>query len=234
MLGILGGMGPLATVDFMEKVIRSTSASRDQDHVPMIVSCVPQIPDRTDAIRKVGPAPLPELLRGVVRLETIGATRIVIPCNTAHYWYDDVVKFSRVPVDNIVDVCLDHIRQSEGKTKVGLLATAGTIEGRVYHRRAGDIELETLDEVGMNASMEAIRAVKQGSLGQGREILVRLVEMLRARGCSRVIMACTEIPIALGGVRELEHMLIDPSLVLAQHCVARFVPVTPQRELATI
>ena len=226
-------MGPLATVDFMEKVIRSTKASRDQDHIPMMVSCVPQIPDRTDAIRCAGPDPLPEMLRGVVRLETAGATRIVIPCNTAHYWYDQVAAFSRVPIDNIVDACLDRIRATGSKAcKVGLLATAGTIEGRVYHRRSGDLDIQTLDETGVELSMQAIRLVKQGKVEPARDIFIRLVEELRMQGCSRVVMACTEIPVALTAASELSDVLVDPTLVLAEHCVVQFAAAEQQAQAA--
>ena len=89
-LGVLGGMGPLATVDFLRKLIEETPAARDEDHLPVIAWSVPQIPDRPAAITGNGESPLPALLAGVHTLKAAGAVALAIPCNTAHYWYDDM------------------------------------------------------------------------------------------------------------------------------------------------
>src|SRR5690606_23936695 len=86
LIGVLGGMGPLATVDFMQKLVAATPASRDQEHVPALISAIPQIPDRTRAFQGHGASPLPAMLACARRLEAAGAGVIVMPCNTAHIW----------------------------------------------------------------------------------------------------------------------------------------------------
>src|SRR4051812_14632246 len=101
-LGVLGGMGPLATVDFLKKLIEETPATRDQDHVPVVVYSVPQIPDRPGAILEATESPLPAMLEGVRVLKGAGAAALAIACNTAHYWYDEL-SAEGVPVVHIAD-----------------------------------------------------------------------------------------------------------------------------------
>ena len=102
-IGVLGGMGPLATVDFMRKVIDLTPARRDQEHLPLIVYSVPQVPGRSACILEGAASPLPAMLRGIRTLAQAGAECIAIPCNTAHHWYDELARESRCPVLHIVD-----------------------------------------------------------------------------------------------------------------------------------
>src|SRR5690606_28553292 len=101
LLGVLGGMGPLATVDFLSKLIEETAAGRDDDHVPVVVYSVPQIPSRPAAIVSGGPSPLPAMLDGVRTLKGAGATVLAIACNTAHYWYDDLAAAAGIPIVHI-------------------------------------------------------------------------------------------------------------------------------------
>src|SRR6186713_3023570 len=97
-LGVLGGMGPLATVDFLKKLIEETPASRDQEHVPVIAYSVPQIPDRPSAIIGQGESPLPQMLEGIHTLKRADAKAVAIACNTAHFWYDDLVRQGGLPI----------------------------------------------------------------------------------------------------------------------------------------
>ena len=107
-LGVLGGMGPLATVDFLKKLIEETPATRDQDHIPAIAYSVPQIPDRPPAIVGNGDSPFPHMLAGIHTLRHAGATTIAIACNTAHFWYDDLLQQGGVPILHIADAaCAD-------------------------------------------------------------------------------------------------------------------------------
>jgi aspartate racemase len=109
LIGILGGMGPLATVDLMKKIIQQTPVRRDQDHVPLVVWSVPQVPDRQHALRGEGASPLPAMLEGIAALNGAGATRIAIACNTAHYWFDQLSAASAAPILHIADVTLDAL-----------------------------------------------------------------------------------------------------------------------------
>src|SRR5688572_3963986 len=102
-LGVLGGMGPLATVDLLQKLIEETPATRDQDHVPFVAYSVPQIPDRPSAILSGAESPLPHMLAGIATLKNAGAGTVAIACNTAHYWYDDLVQQGGLPILHIAD-----------------------------------------------------------------------------------------------------------------------------------
>jgi aspartate racemase len=128
LIGVLGGMGPLATVDFLHKVVVSTPAARDQDHVPMLIWNVPQIPDRQKSLAGTGESPLPAMLQGIERLNEGGATRIVIACNTAHLWSDALAKASLAPLIHIVDAAIAAIeRQDRPIGPIGIVATHGTL-----------------------------------------------------------------------------------------------------------
>ncbi len=137
-LGVLGGMGPLATVDFLRKLIEETPAARDEDHIPVVAWSVPQIPDRPAAIAGNGASPLPALLDGIRTLKQAGAVAIAIPCNTAHYWYDDMVREGGLPIIHIADAALAELAAQRIKgTTIGLIATKGTLaDGFFLHRRA--------------------------------------------------------------------------------------------------
>src|SRR3954451_645415 len=135
-LGVLGGMGPLATVDFLGKLIEETPAARDEDHLPVIAWSVPQIPERPPAITGNGESPLPALLDGIRTLKQAGAIAIAIPCNTAHHWYSQMVRDGGLPIIHIADAALTELagRHITGN-KVGLIATKGTLAARFFQER---------------------------------------------------------------------------------------------------
>ena len=109
MIGILGGMGPLATLDFFNKVLAATPAQGDADHVPLLIQSDPRIPSRPSAILGDGPSPLPALMAGRDRLVAAGATALAMPCNTAHFWFSDLSAGCPVPFIGIVDVCMTEL-----------------------------------------------------------------------------------------------------------------------------
>ncbi|MSO54147.1 MAG: aspartate/glutamate racemase family protein [Rhodospirillales bacterium] len=215
-LGVLGGMGPLATADFMRKVIAATPAERDQDHIPMVVYSVPQIPDRSAAILADGVSPLPAMIEGVTSLERAGAQAIAIPCNTAHHWYDDLVKASRVPILHIVDAAARALDARRISTKkLGLLGTTGTIASRVYQNRLEALGYECIAPSAADMDrlvMKGIGEVKAGRLAEAKTLLTAAADTLFARDIGAVILGCTEIPL----------VLIDPSrYVDATHALAQ-------------
>ena len=111
LLGVLGGMGPLAGIDFLAKLIAATPADRDQDHVPVILYSVPQISCRVEAVLGSGPSPLPAMAAGLDVLAGAGAEAVAIACNTAHHWYDDLARTSRVPILHIADAACTGIAE---------------------------------------------------------------------------------------------------------------------------
>ena len=122
-VGVLGGMGPLATVDFMHKLLAATPATRDQDHLPLLVSSIPQVPDRTAAYRGEGASPLPALIASGRRLVDGGASMVVMPCNTAHLWFEPLQAALGVPMLHLVDAALAEAAVAVGGAPLGLLAT---------------------------------------------------------------------------------------------------------------
>jgi aspartate racemase len=223
-LGILGGMGPLATADFLMKLVMATHATTDQAHIPVLLRSVPQIPDRSAAILGNGPSPLPSLIKGVEALCKAGATAIAIPCNTAHYWYKDMAEASMVPILHIVDSVFYHLNTMACGGSVGLLATKGTIAARVYNERftnqgSVNVLVPTDDEI-ERFSGPGIDAVKAGDLAGGRSLLKEAAERLRDRGANAIVMGCTEIPIVLTENSCIGIPLIDATACLADSCAS--------------
>ncbi|MCJ2122221.1 aspartate/glutamate racemase family protein [Methylobacterium sp. J-077] len=221
MLGVLGGMGPMATVDFMAKVVRNTPAACDQDHIPMVVCSAANIPDRNAALRGQGADPLPAMRDALRRLEAAGATCIAIPCNTAHLWHCALQSETPILILHIVDAVTSELTSRQGDC-VGVLGTTSTIEGHLYQERLSQKGLfsRAPDAGGQAEVMRAIRLVKAGQLAQATEILRAQAEALVAAGCSDVVMACTEIPVALATVEgELRTKLVDATEALARACI---------------
>ena len=221
-LGILGGMGPLATVDFLAKLVAATPAKFDQDHMPTITYSAPYIPDRTASIQGRGPSPLPDMLSGLRILEQSGASCVAIPCNTAHFWYDKLKEGARIPIFHIAEAACDSAaRQLAPGQSIGLLATAWTLSSRVYQRAFEQRNLRCIEPDRADIDhliMPAIYRVKAGDVKAAAPLLEKARERLVERGASQIIMGCTEIPIALP-VTNAPNMLIDATQALAQQCV---------------
>ena len=220
-IGVLGGMGPDATVDFMSKVISLTPADKDQDHIHMLVDHNPGVPNRQAAILGDGEDPGPELAAMAARLEAAGADYLVIPCNTAYVFKDAVVAASSVPLISIIDVTVaDAV--AKGAQAVGVLATDGCLAAGVYQdalQEAGvRAVLPTDDEVAQ--FMTLCHRIKAGYQGErvARD-MAALAEALVNRGADAVIAGCTEIPLVLQQ-SALEVPLISSTDVLAEATVA--------------
>lgn len=220
-VGVLGGMGPLATLDFLRKMLEATPASIDQDHVPVVVSSIPQVPDRTAAFRGTGPSPLRAMLASARRLADAGAGLVVMPCNTAHLWFDELQRELGLPMLHLVDAAIeDAVAMGEGLLRIGLLATDATLASGLYvNRRAGDVRwlLPTAGEM-LELVMPGIAAVKGGELDRGRELLGAAAQALARRGARALVLGCTEIPLVLDAVNA-PLPLIDPTASLARRAV---------------
>lgn len=222
LLGILGGMGPLATVDFLNKLIEETPASRDQDHIPVIVYSVPQIPDRPPAITGQGESPLPHMLHGIRTLKTAGAQAIAIACNTAHFWYDDLVRQGGLPILHIADAACAALPDKNSQ-RVGLLATTGTVAAGFYQSRfnARGIEclLSSSDEQ-QTLVAPAIECVKRNDLAQAHALATQAARQLLGRGAQTVVMGCTELPLAIEyRAADVSGHCIDATRALARACL---------------
>jgi aspartate racemase len=223
-LGVLGGMGPLATADFFAKLVALTPASSDAEHVPVLVASLPQIPPRVPAILGDAASPLPALLAVRDRLVAGGATLIAMPCNTAHHWYDALAR-GGPPMLHIAEAAIAALRAVQRPpAHVGLVATAGTLASGFYQRRlsqAGYASVLPDDEGLARDIVPAIAAVKSGRLHAGGEGFVRAARSLRRRGADAVILACTEVPPGVAAVGLPDDVLcIDATEALAGACVA--------------
>jgi aspartate racemase len=223
MLGVLGGMGPAATVDLMAKLIRLNPAARDQDHLPLVVVSDPRVPDRVGPIVDGrGRSPLPAMLGGIAALERAGAEAIAIPCHTAHHWYAELAAATELPILSIVDAVLTELERLElPEGPLGLLATRATLTAGLYQQRlaaAGHPGLEPEPAVMAECVLPAIALVKQDRAVEAAERLARAVAHLRERGAGHVLLACTELPIALAAAPI--PGCIDATEALARSCLA--------------
>ncbi len=227
-LGVIGGMGPLATVDFMGKVIALTPAEGDIDHIPMVVTSDPHIPDRVAPIlHGQGTPPAAALRQKAAFLEDAGATFIAMPCNTAHHWYDDITAACSVPVL--------HIAESVGNTlaamqpapgAVCIMATSATLAARIYHHHLeaqGYACIEPQEDVMADAVLPGIGLVKKGDLEAAAGLFRHAIQAQLDRGADIVLLACTEIPPALGADDPLGARCVDATEALAQSAVDWFL-----------
>ena len=133
-LGILGGMGPLATADLFTKIVQMTDAKRDNDHLRVYIDNNAQIPDRTAAILSGGADPVPAMAESAQKLASMGAELLIMPCNTAHYFLPRLREQCSVPFLNMIEITAERCRQTHGQAPAGLLATRGTIQTGLYRR----------------------------------------------------------------------------------------------------
>lgn len=225
LLGVLGGMGPLATADFLAKLVAETPATRDQDHIPYVAWGVPQIPERPAAILHGGESPLPQMLRGIAALKRAGASTVAIACNTAHYWYDDLVEQGGLPILHIADaVCDMLVERGITAGTVGLLGTDGTVKAGFFQRRFAERGLGCIVSTREDQDqlvLPAIAAVKANDLPLAHRLAVEAVARLLGSGAQAVVLACTETPVAIDFADSpVNTRCIDATRALARACVA--------------
>jgi len=221
LIGVLGGMGPLATVDFMHKLLAATPADADQDHVPVIVSSIPQVPDRAAAFRGEGVSPLAAMIASGRRLVRAGAALVLMPCNTAHLWFDEVQSALGMPMLHLVDAALEDAIVTAGRhATLGLLCTDATLASGLYTRRAPQIRwvLPTADDM-LELVIPGIQAVKAGALDRAGDLLGAAAQALARRGAQALVLGCTEVPLVLGP-SNAPVPVIDATASLARRAVA--------------
>jgi aspartate racemase len=217
-LGVLGGMGPLASAEFMRSLILQTPALRDQDHLPAILVSDGRVPDRTAARAGTGPDPLPALLGGIRILENAGCGAIAIPCNTAHGWFAGMQAGTRLPILHIVDAAAEDLR-AQGVTggRIGLMATSGTLAMRLYEERLTGYEVITPDVAEMAELVTpAIELVKANDVAAAYPPLAAMAARLHARGAQAVVLGCTEIPLGIAAGPALPFPVVDTVAALAR------------------
>lgn len=220
-IGILGGMGPLATADLYRKIILNTAAERDQDQIHVLIDSNPEIPDRTACIIAGGEDPVPEMIRSIHRLEAQGADFLIMPCNTAHFFYDRLAKEAVMPILDMPRLTVEEILRKRGNgTAVGLLATEGTVRSGIYDRYFEETGLQLKKPVAFQSEVTRFiyDGIKKNNISIGTEGLFLAVEELREMGASLFILGCTELSAATE-FYSFGPDFVDPVMVLARAAV---------------
>jgi aspartate racemase len=221
-IGILGGMGPEATADLFYRIIKTTPVERDQDHFHVIIDSNPNIEDRTPAITGSGPSPLPLMIESGKNLEVAGSDFLIMPCNTAHFFYDDLQKELGVPLLHMIKLCVDYTSIKYPRVKkVGLLATDGTIASKLYHdayKNKGIVTITPSNESQSHVMDTIYKSIKKGNLEKGKEVLLRVANELIDVGIDALVCGCTEVSIVLNN-SDMCLPLIDPLQILAEEAI---------------
>lgn len=219
-IGILGGMGPLATADLYRKIVMMTKADCDNDHIRVYIDSNAQIPDRTAAILEGGEDPVEEMTSALRHLEMCGADCIVMPCNTAHYFLPRLQPLTRIPFISILEETAKRCAQCfHGKT-AGILGTTGTLNTGIYENalKVQGVASILPDDAQREVLMDAIYRVKAGETMKDPAPFRMLLDDMKARGADYFILGCTELPI-IAQQLQLPDDFIDPTTELARAAI---------------
>ncbi|MBF0279795.1 MAG: aspartate/glutamate racemase family protein [SAR324 cluster bacterium] len=227
-IGILGGMGPEASIFFYQKILDNTPAQKDQDHIPTLIYSNPQIPNRTDAILSNQLEKTAKALEESAKiLEEGGASFIVIPCNTAHFWIEDIKAAVNIPVFDMIEETVRFLVENLQLKKVGLLSTIGTQKTEVFQKKGEAFSLEILipNQFLSQKVMEVIGEIKKGNKSK---TLLQAIEEVRIwfqnLGVDQLVLGCTELPLLFENETE---WALDPMDVLARVAVAEALNSVP-------
>jgi aspartate racemase len=228
MIGILGGMGPEATIDLFTKIVKATKVKKDQDHLRILIDNNPKIPDRTLAIQGKGPSPLPQLIRSARVLEKAGADFIVIPCVTSHHFFQPLQERIKIPILHLIKETVKYTQARFKRIrKIGLIATTGTVQTGLFQKSFSDTGKELIlpsPEVQKKMVMEAIygkggiKAI--GPSERSKRLILKACQGLIHQGAQAILAGCTEIPLVLRE-GDLSVPVIDPISILARAAVEK-------------
>ena len=229
MIGILGGMGTQAGLDFCNKLAKLNRGKLDQKYPIFILYNKSNIPERPKNLKKYYNV-LNALVDGCKMLQRNKCKFIVMPCNTAHFWYDDVQKKTDVPILSIPKEVYKNTKKNTSKnSKIGLLATEATLNNNIYHK----FFLKDYDLISPNKNLQknsvnkAITLVKKGRVKEAEKILRPAVNQLIKKKCKKIILGCTELPIAIFAFKSFKKAIeskifIDPNLLVAKVCMKKY------------
>ena len=220
-LGVIGGMGPLATCNFFEKLITLTEADKDQEHIHVVIDNNTKIPDRTAFILGEGEDPRPELIRSALRLEYMGADYIVMPCNTAHFFYEDLIKYTKVQILNMIEETARHVViDKEENGDCFLLSTEGTYESKIYQSTFKSFGLNIIEpsQKDKKVIMQWIYRIKSSDFDISLEEFETLVNRYIKDENIPIIAGCTELSLLVDRLKP-KRKYYDPMVILAKRCV---------------
>ena len=226
-IGVIGGMGPAATADFLARLVIAVGAARDNDHPRVFIDSNPHVPDRNAARSGQGPSPGPALAAMARGLVAQGAQILVMPCNAAHGWADAVITATPARFVSMVDaaVAAAVAAAASGGRQIGIIAVGATLDARLYHDRLAAAGIAVID-CERQAVQPLIDAIKAGDTGPAvRAAMAAEAARLVAAGAGAIIAACTEVPLVLGAA-DVPVPFIDATaaLVMATLAAARHNP----------
>lgn len=213
-------MGPLATADLFRKIVVNTEAKNDREHLRVLIDNNTAIPDRTAALLNGGENPVPQMVKSAQLLEQMGAELLLIPCNTAHCFYDAVQQSVSVPILHMIRITA-NVLKDQGIDTVGLLATDGTVRCGLYERVCAEYGITTLfpEETEQKAVMDLIyNGVKAGRADYDASTVQETINHLLQRGAKAIIPGCTELPLAVT-MYGLKAPFVDPTWELARAAI---------------
>ena len=223
-IGIIGGMGSEATSDLFRSIVDQTRASRDRDHIPIIVFNNPSIPDRSDFILGKGPDPVPFLVESARKLESWGANFLVMPCNTAHYFIESIRNAVSIPLINMIEESANWVLQAyPNLSTIGLVSTLGIYKTEVYSKfyKEKGLEIIVPDEDKRQNIMNAIygdHGIKAGYKKEAAKLVQPALDQLLDHGAQAIITGCTELPLILDFLK-IPVPLINPTKILAKKSI---------------
>lgn len=231
-LGVLGGMGPLATTDFLRKLVKKTPAGVDQEHIPVLLYGDCTIPDRTANIVGDGMSPLPKLIEGIRFLNENGAAAICVPCNSAHCWFNEMQDASDVPLLHIVRASARQVRKKNPVArKVGVLSTFGTHRMGIYRQTLEEMDFAVVnctDDEFDNLVSPAIAMVKANKCAEAEANYEAAAARLFDRGAEVIVLGCTEIPFSMERACRSEPLkYVDSNDALVDAVIDFFVKPAP-------
>jgi aspartate racemase len=212
-VGIIGGMGPEATVDLMRRVVAKTPAQDDVDHIHLIVESNPKIPSRiAHLVDGKGADPTPELIRIAANLQRAGADALAIPCNTAHAYADSIRRAVSIPLLDMVNLTVEHIVRS-GVARVGVLASTAVHSTALYSAGLSAHGIEVIQPVRQDDVMALIKRVKRGDTGLQAQVALGRIALDLAVQADLLLVACSELSVIAAGITV---PFVDSLEILAQ------------------
>ena len=221
-IGVIGGMGPMATADLFRKMILRTDAESDAGHAHIIIDNVPSIPNRTEAILYGGPSPLPMLTESAMRLKNAGADFFILPCNTSHFWFDELCRASGLDGLSMVEAAADELVR-RGVGCCGILATDGTVKSGIYKSALEKRGIRAVNpsEAGQREVMRLIYdCVKAGREPDSLDAFAEELRDMRRGGAEVFLAACTELPLVFDTYLPGEKV-VDATDILAAAALRR-------------
>jgi aspartate racemase len=199
-LGILGGMGPAASAEFYRRLTDLTPANNDQEHIPCVIWSDPTVPDRSTSLINRDDLPWKKLKAGVIGLKNAGCDQIVIPCNTAHFWYDRLIQLD-VPIIHIIDSVADELKsQGVNGGTIGIIGTVSTMRFGLYQHHLSKLGYSCVTPRAHdmdNLVQPAIDYIKANRLSEAHDLLMQVIDNLQSWNVNAIVLGCTEIPLAI-------------------------------------